>query len=64
MNRGAWGAMVHGGHKESDTTESLSTQQPKTHHGFTSKVQNRTTFGKKKIKYVEPRTSFPGKQIL
>ena len=24
MDRGAWGATVHGGHKESDTTERLT----------------------------------------
>ena len=27
MDRGAWRATVHGGHKESDTTERLSTAQ-------------------------------------
>ena len=27
MDRGAWGATVHGGKKESDTTEQLSTAQ-------------------------------------
>ena len=26
MDREVWGATVHGGHKESDTTECLSTQ--------------------------------------
>ena len=27
MDRGAWGSSVHGGHKESDTTEQLSLSQ-------------------------------------
>ena len=42
MDRGAWQATVHGGHKESDTTERLTCMQPSPsawHAGVTQQQQ-------------------------